>query len=230
MSATETGEVTERLKACRVIPVVQLPEVEHARPLGEALLRAGMNCIEVTFRSEAAERGIQVLSQLDGLLVGAGTVRSVEQAKRALGAGARFVVSPAIREEVVRYCVDLGVFVSPGICTPSELEQALDLGVKVVKFFPADAYGGVRTLKALSAVYPQVPFIPTGGITADNLSEYMALKNVLACGGSWLAGADLLTQGRFDEIEQRARQALAIARAPLSPSAGRPAPQAEKGR
>jgi 2-dehydro-3-deoxyphosphogluconate aldolase/(4S)-4-hydroxy-2-oxoglutarate aldolase len=173
-----------------------------------------MNCIEVTFRSEAAERGIQLLSELDGLIVGAGTVRSVEQAKRALAAGATFVVSPAIREEVVRYCVGEGVFVSPGVCTPSEVEWALDLGVKVVKFFPADAYGGVRTLKALGAVYPQVPFIPTGGISADNLHEYLALKNVLACGGSWLASPDLLNEGRFDEVEKRARQALSVARGP----------------
>jgi 2-dehydro-3-deoxyphosphogluconate aldolase/(4S)-4-hydroxy-2-oxoglutarate aldolase len=217
MSARESGiqssgDIAERLRACRVIPVVQLPDVAHARPLGEALLRAGMNCIEVTFRSEAAEQGIKILSELEGLLVGAGTVRSVEQAKRALSAGARFVVSPAIREEVVRYCVDLGVFVSPGVCTPSEVERALDLGVKVVKFFPADAYGGARTLKALGAVYPQVPFIPTGGISADNLHEYLALKNVLAVGGSWLAGPELLSQGHFGEIEQRARHALTSAR------------------
>jgi 2-dehydro-3-deoxyphosphogluconate aldolase/(4S)-4-hydroxy-2-oxoglutarate aldolase len=203
-----------------VIPVVQLPDAAQAGPLGEALLRAGMNCIEVTFRSDAAERGIQILSEREGLLVGAGTVRSVDQAKRALAAGARFIVSPAIREDVVRYCVDQGVFVSPGVCTPSEVEWALDLGVKVVKFFPADAYGGTRTLKALGAVYPQVPFIPTGGISPDNLHEYLALKNVLACGGSWLAAPELLSQGRFDEVEARARQALSVARA-SSPERGR---------
>jgi len=214
MSAKASGEwggVAERLRACRVIPVVQLPEVEHARPLGEALMAAGMSCIEVTFRSAAAERGIAELSRIEGLLVGAGTVRSVEQVERARAAGATFIVSPALREDVVRAALERELLVTPGVCTPTEVEQALDLGVRVCKFFPADAYGGTKTLKALSAVYPQVPFIPTGGISADNLAEYLALKNVLACGGSWLAPPDLLAQRRFDEVERRARHALSIA-------------------
>jgi Entner-Doudoroff aldolase len=207
------GEVRAQLEACRVVPVVQLPEVAHARPLGEALLAAGLSCVEVTFRSEAAERGIAELAQLPGLLVGAGTVRSVEQAKRAKAAGARFVVSPATRDDVVRYCLDEGLFCSPGVVTPSEVEHALDLGVSVLKLFPADVFGGLRALKAYSAVFPGVPFMPTGGITAENLAEYLALPNVLACGGSWLAGPDLLKQQRFAEVEARARQALGIARA-----------------
>src|SRR5690349_7486590 len=204
-------DVFEALKACRIVPVVKLPNVECAEQLGRALIAGGINCIEVTFRSAAAEEGIRVLARVPGLLVGAGTIRSVEQARTAQRAGARFVVSPALREDVVRYALGEGLAVSPGVCTPTEVEQALDLGVKVLKFFPAENFGGTSTLKAFAAVYPDVPFIPTGGINAKNLPEYLALDNGLCCGGSWLAEAKTLADGRFDEIERRAREASQLA-------------------
>ncbi|HKO91603.1 MAG TPA: bifunctional 4-hydroxy-2-oxoglutarate aldolase/2-dehydro-3-deoxy-phosphogluconate aldolase [Polyangiaceae bacterium] len=205
------NDVFERLRACRVVPVVKLPNTECAEGLGRALVAGGLPCIEVTFRSAAAEGAIRSLSRSPELLVGAGTIRSLDQARAAKRAGAQFLVSPALREDVVKFALDEGLPVSPGVCTPSEVEQALDLGATVLKFFPAESFGGIGTLKALSAVYPDVPFIPTGGINADNLARYLALGNVLACGGSWLAETALLSEGRFDEIERRARQAASIA-------------------
>jgi 2-dehydro-3-deoxyphosphogluconate aldolase/(4S)-4-hydroxy-2-oxoglutarate aldolase len=213
--------VFDQLRACRVVPVVKLPNVECAEGLGRALVAGGLPCIEVTFRSAAAEGAIRALARLPGLLVGAGTIRSVEQARAAQRAGARFLVSPGLREDVVKYALGEGLAVSPGVCTPSEVERALDLGLKVLKFFPAEQFGGVGTLKAFGAVYPDVPFMPTGGINADNLSRYLALDNVLCCGGSWLAETALLSEGRFDEIERRARQAASLA-------GSRPAPRGEQ--
>ena len=205
------NDAFEVLRACRIVPVVKLPDVECAEPLGRALLAGGISCIEVTFRSAAAEEGIGVLSKLPGLLVGAGTIRSVEQARAAQRAGARFIVSPALREDVVRYALDEGIAVSPGVCTPSEVERALDLGVDVLKFFPAESFGGVGTLRAFGAVYPDVPFMPTGGVNAKNMQEYLALENVLCCGGSWLAETKLLSGRRYDEVERRAREASRLA-------------------
>jgi 2-dehydro-3-deoxyphosphogluconate aldolase/(4S)-4-hydroxy-2-oxoglutarate aldolase len=212
-------DVFERLRACRVVPVVKFPNAECAEGLGKALVAAGMPCIEVTFRSAAAEAAIRALREIPEILVGAGTVRSVEQARAAQRAGAQFVVGPGIREDVVRFALAEGLPVAPGVCTPSEVERALDLGVKVLKFFPAEQFGGVGTLKALSAVYPDVPFMPTGGINADNLARYLALENVICCGGSWMAETALLSERRFDEVERRARQAASIAGA--APRAGR---------
>jgi 2-dehydro-3-deoxyphosphogluconate aldolase/(4S)-4-hydroxy-2-oxoglutarate aldolase len=138
-------------------------------------------------------------------------VTEAAQAAVAATEGASFLVSPGLREDVVKYALDAGLPISPGVCTPSEIERALDLGVKVLKFFPAESFGGVGTLKAFGAVYSDVPFMPTGGINADNLVRYLALDNVLACGGSWLAETALLSEGRFDEIERRARQAASLA-------------------
>lgn len=208
------SDVFQALRACRIVPVVKLPDVECAEGLGRALLAGGINSVEITFRSAAAEEGIQILSRLPGLLVGAGTIRSVEQVRAARRAGARFVVSPGLRADVVQYALAEGIAVSPGVCTPTEVEQALDLGVKVLKFFPAEPFGGVGTLKAFGAVYPDVPFMPTGGINAKNMGDYLALENVLCCGGSWLAEPKLLSERRFDEIERRAREASQVAGSP----------------
>jgi 2-dehydro-3-deoxyphosphogluconate aldolase/(4S)-4-hydroxy-2-oxoglutarate aldolase len=207
-------DVFETLRACRIVPVVKLPNADCAEPLARALLAGGISCVEVTFRSAAAEEGIQIMSRVTGLLVGAGTIRSVDQARTAKRAGARFVVSPGLRADVVRYALDEGIAVSPGVCTPSEVEQALDLGVKVLKFFPAESFGGTGMLKALGAVYPDVPFMPTGGINPKNLLDYLALENVLCCGGSWLAETKFLSERRFDEIERRAREASQLAGSP----------------
>lgn len=200
-------EVFEALRACKIVPVVKLPDAECAEGLGRALLAGGIDCVEITFRSAAAEAGIQILSRLPGLLVGAGTIRSVAQAQAARRAGARFIVSPGLRPDVVRHALGEGLPVSPGVCTPTEIEQALDLGARVLKFFPAEASGGTAMLRALAPVYPDVPFMPTGGVNAKNLAEYLALANVLCCGGSWLAEPSALSERRFDEIERLAREA-----------------------
>lgn len=205
------SDVFEALRACRIVPVVKLPDTACAEPLGRALLAGGITCVEVTFRSAAAEEGIAILSRLPGLLVGAGTIRSVDQARAAQRAGARFLVSPALREDVVRHALSEGIAIVPGVCTPTEVERALDLGLSALKFFPAESFGGIGTLKALGAVYPGVPFMPTGGISAKNLVDYLALGNVLCCGGSWLAETKALSDGRFDEIERRAREASNLA-------------------
>lgn len=205
------SEVYEQLRECRVIPVVKVPNVECAEELGRALLRGGLSCVEVTFRSEAAAGAIEAMSAIPGLLVGAGTVRSVVQAEMARAAGAKFVVSPATQTTVVRHCVKVGLPMSPGVCTPSEVETALEAGAEVLKFFPAAAFGGTSTLKALGAVYPEVPFIPTGGINETNVVDYLSLKNVLACGGSWLTEMPLLLDRNWDEVERRARQASELA-------------------
>ncbi len=211
-------DVFEQLRQCRIVPVVKLPSVDAAEGLGRALCAAGLTCIEVTLRSDAALGSIEVLSRFPGLLVGAGTVRSVEQARAAERAGARFIVSPGLVEDVVRYGLSSGLPVAPGVCTPTEIERALALGVSVLKFFPAEQFGGIGTLKAFAAVYPEVPFMPTGGINADNLARYLALDNVLCCGGSWLSETKLLAEGRFDEVERRARDALVIARGAVAPA------------
>lgn len=204
-------DVFAALRACRIVPVVKLPNAACAERLGHALVAGRVPCVEVTFRSAAAEEGIAILSRVPGLLVGAGTIRSVEQARIAQRAGAAFLVSPGLREDVVKYALAEGLPVSPGVCTPSEVERATDLGLDVLKFFPAENFGGVSTLKALGAVYPEVKFMPTGGINPDNLVKYLALENVIACGGSWLAEPQLLADGQFDEIERRARQAASLA-------------------
>lgn len=204
------SEVYNQLRACRLVPVVKMPSVDCAEPLAEALLAAGLNCIEVTFRSDAALPAIAKLSQISGLLVGAGTVRTVEQARNAQAAGAAFIVSPATREPVVEYALSEDLGVCPGVCTPSEVERALDLGASVLKFFPAGAYGGVRTLQALGSVYPDVPFFPTGGINLENLADYLRQGNVLCCGGTWLAPPDVLAKKGFEQVEANARQALAV--------------------
>ena len=199
------------MRQSRVVVVVKVPDVECARPLGEALVEGGLSCVEVTFRSEAAAGAIEALCGVKGLLVGAGTVRSVEQADAARAAGARFVVGPGTQPEILRHCAAIDLPMCPGVCTPSEVEHALSCGARVLKFFPASVYGGTAALKAFGAVYPEVPFIPTGGINATNLVEYLSLKNVLACGGSWLAETNLLVERNFDEVRRRAREASELA-------------------
>jgi 2-dehydro-3-deoxyphosphogluconate aldolase / (4S)-4-hydroxy-2-oxoglutarate aldolase len=211
VDSSRSAAVFAQLRACRVVPVVKLPSVEVAEPLADAFEAAGITAIEVTFRSDAAVGAIERLSRRSGLLVGAGTVRSVAQARAAERAGAAFVVSPGTRPDVVEYCRAADIPVSPGVCTPTEVEQALDLGVTLLKFFPASLFGGVATLQSFGSVFPEVQFFPTGGIKPENLAEYLAQANVLCCGGTWLAPTELLSERKFAEIEARAKQARQIA-------------------
>jgi 2-dehydro-3-deoxyphosphogluconate aldolase/(4S)-4-hydroxy-2-oxoglutarate aldolase len=195
----------------RLLPVVVLDSAESADPLAEALLAGGLPIAEVTLRTDAAEDSIKAMSRHDGLLVGAGTVLDVEQAKRAIGAGAAFVVAPGTNPSVVEYCISQGVPITPGIATPSDIELARGLGLNILKFFPAEAFGGVKTLKALSAPYGDVRFIPTGGVSTKNLRDYLALPSVLACGGSWMVDRKLVGAGDFDTVQSLIADAVILA-------------------
>lgn len=202
-----------RIQQIGIIPVVSIPQPEHALPLAEALLAGGLPCAEITFRTAAAADSLaQIRSRFPELLLGAGTVLTVAQAQTALSAGAEFIVSPGTNPMVVDYCQAQNVMIFPGVCTPTEIELALSKGVSVLKFFPADAMGGVKFLKAICAPYHQVRFIPTGGIEPANIGEYLALPQVVACGGSWMVRPEMMNASEFDRIRQLASAAVARVR------------------
>jgi 2-dehydro-3-deoxyphosphogluconate aldolase/(4S)-4-hydroxy-2-oxoglutarate aldolase len=201
-------EILERLGELGVIPVVSIPRAEDADALGRALLDGGLPCAEITFRTQAAQSALQELaSAYPGVLLGAGTVLSVAQAEMAVRAGARFIVSPGFDGKVVGWCLDHGVAVTPGVATPTEIQMALERGLRVLKFFPAGTLGGPSALKAIAAPFVGVKFIPTGGVDIGNLADYLRIPSVHACGGSWLAPSDLMAAGRFEEITRRVRDA-----------------------
>jgi 2-dehydro-3-deoxyphosphogluconate aldolase / (4S)-4-hydroxy-2-oxoglutarate aldolase len=201
------------LSELRVIPVVEIPRADDAVPLAHALLEAGLPCAEITFRTEwAAEAIAAIAAEVPEVTVGAGTVLSVAQAERALAAGARFLVAPGYDPAVVAFAEAAGVPMLPGVCTPTEVAIALSQGYSVLKFFPAEAAGGVAYLKAIAAPYRAVRFVPTGGISADNLAAYLALPQVIACGGSWMVKTDLIAGGEFARIRDLAAAAVTIAR------------------
>jgi 2-dehydro-3-deoxyphosphogluconate aldolase/(4S)-4-hydroxy-2-oxoglutarate aldolase len=210
MEKNRMTEMYEKLGQLKLIPVVVMENAADAAPLGQALLDGGLPCAEVTFRTAAAPQAIAALAQLGGLLVGAGTVLTVDQAKQAVDSGARFIVTPGFNPKVVGYCVDNGIPVTPGVCTPSGIEAALGFGLNVVKFFPAEAFGGLKTLKAISGPYGMMKFIPTGGISAANFADYLAFEKVLACGGSWIVKKDLIAAGNFAEITRLTEYAVSL--------------------
>ena len=204
-------DMMNKLHDIGIIPVVVLDRVEDALPLAEALIKGGLPCAEVTFRTAAAEEGIRRISEaFPDMIVGAGTVLTTEQADRAIAAGAKFIVSPGFNPKVTKYVLDKGVPMTPGVCTPSEIEGAMELGLDVVKFFPAEPAGGLPMIKALAGPYVNLKFMPTGGINAKNVRDYLAFNKIIACGGSWMVKGDLIKAGKFDEIEQMVREAAAI--------------------
>ena len=193
--------------ATGIIPVIKIDTAEKAVPLAEALLEAGIPIAEITFRTEAAEKGIELLKKkVPSILAGAGTVLTPEQLARAEGAGADFIVTPGFNPEIVELSLKLGNPVYPGVNSPTEVEMGLSRGLKYLKFFPAEVSGGTAMLKALEPVY-NVKFIPTGGIGLSNLAAYLGCKNVLACGGSWMVKSDLIEKDNFSEIGRLAREA-----------------------
>ena len=199
--------VFEQMSRIGIIPVIALDDAGDAAPLAEALLNGGISCAEVTFRTAAAEETIRKISEdYPEMLVGAGTVLTTEQADSAVAAGAKFIVSPGLNPVTVKYCQAKGVPVIPGIMTPSEIELALSLGLTEVKFFPAEAAGGVKMIKALSAPYGNV--MPTGGISPANMEDYLSFPKVFACGGSWMVKKDLIHAGAFGQITELCRQAV----------------------
>lgn len=196
----------------KLIPVVTIYDRETVSPVAKALIDGKLPIVEVTFRSNEAEEAIRRISQLHKeLIVGAGTVINTDQAKRARDAGAKFIVSPGSSRSVVEWCLKYELPVFPGISTPSEIMKVIEYGIKVVKFFPAEAFGGLQTLAALSAPFPGIKFIPTGGITLENLLSYLQFPAVLACGGSWIASNKLIKTQNFKEITNQACNALKLA-------------------
>lgn len=200
----------EKIAALRLVPVVKIENSKDAVSLGKALIDGKLPLAEVTFRTAAAEAAIRAMTaELPELLVGAGTVLSVEQVKSAIDAGAHFIVAPGFNPTVVDYCLENNICVVPGVNNPSQIERALERKLRVVKFFPAEASGGLPFLKAVAAPYGDVQFMPTGGINLQNLKSYLSFPRVIACGGSWMVESSLISAGNFAEIEKRIREAVA---------------------
>lgn len=206
------SDILEQLAGYGVVPVVVLNRAEDAKPLAEALCKGGLKCAEVTFRTDAAEESIKIMTEnFPEMLVGAGTVLTIDQVDRAVAAGAKFIVSPGFDPEIVDYCLEKNVPVFPGCITPSEVAQAAKRGIEVVKFFPAEQAGGVAMIRSLAAPYTGMKFMPTGGISAKNLRDYLECDKILCCGGSWMVKSDLIHQGEFDRIRDLTREAVELA-------------------
>ena len=205
--------IEERFEDFGVVPVVVLDDVKDALPLAKALTEGGLPCAEVTFRTEAAEESIKVMAEAyPDMVVGAGTVLTIEQVDAAVKAGAKFIVSPGFDPEIVDYCLKKEIPIFPGCVTPSEVAQAVKRGLKVVKFFPAEPAGGVAMIKAMAAPYHQLRFMPTGGIGTQNLKDYLGFDKIICCGGSWMVKGDLIKNGEFEKICKLTKEAKELAK------------------
>lgn len=201
--------ILEKIKKVGIVPVVVLEDAKDAEPLAKALCEGGLPCAEVTFRTAAAEDCIRIMAEkYPEMLIGAGTVLTTEQVDRAVAAGAKFIVSPGFDPEIVDYCLEKEIPVFPGCITPSEVAQAVKRGLKVIKFFPAEQFGGVATIKAMAAPYVGLKFMPTGGVSPKNLESYLSYDRIIACGGSWMVKGDLVKAGKFDEIKALTEEAV----------------------
>lgn len=204
-------DIFKKIGEFKLIPVATIEDAKTAIALGKALIEAGLPVIEVTYRTNAAEEAISILTdKMPELFVGAGTVLKIEQVKSAVRAGAKFIVTPGFNPKVVDYCVKNKIPIIPGLNTPTMVEWALERGVKVVKFFPADLSGGPKMLKSLAGPYPEMKFMPTGGINNETLMIYLSLSNVIACGGSWIVNKDLISAGKFDEIIKLTKEVVSL--------------------
>ena len=202
-------KVLEDLRKIGVIPVIKIDDAEKAGPLAKALIAGGIPCAEITFRTAQGEEAIRrIKKEVPEILLGAGTVLTKEQVDKAVDAGASFIVSPGFNPVVVSHCCKKGIPITPGCSSPSDIEKALDFGLEAVKFFPAEQSGGLEFIKAVAAPYSSMMFIPTGGISALNIAKYTAYEKILACGGSWMAGADLISGGNFKRITELCREAV----------------------
>lgn len=203
------NKVVEELGKIGIVPVIALDDAKDAEPLAKALIEGGLPCAEVTFRTEAAEESIKIMSEkYPELIVGAGTVLTPEQADRAMAAGSKFIVSPGLNPKVVKHCLDKGYPIVPGTSNPSDVETAIELGLDTVKFFPAEAAGGLKMIKSMAAPYTKMHFMPTGGINADNLKSYLDFNKIVCCGGSWMVKKDMVTAGDFEGIKNLTKQAV----------------------
>ena len=207
------NDILFQIGQARLMPVIALDSVDDAAPLGNALLAGGLPTAEITFRTAAAEASIRTLAKNPQMLVGAGTVLDVDTVKRAVDAGAKFIVSPGFSSKVVSYCVSSNIPITPGCITPTDIQAAIEHGITTVKFFPAETFGGIKAIKALAAPFGQMKFIPTGGITEKQLADYLSFKPVLAVGGSWFVAKDLINGKKFDEITKLTAAAVDLAKA-----------------
>ena len=206
-------EMENKIAESLIVPVVVLEDAKDAKPLAKALVNGGLPCAEVTFRTKAAAESIKIMTtEYPDMLVGAGTVLTTAQVDLAVESGAKFIVSPGFDPEIVDYCLSKDIPVFPGCVTPSEVAQAVKRGLKVVKFFPAGQFGGVATIKALAAPYVGLKFMPTGGVNAKNLEEYLNCSSIIACGGSWMVKGDMIKAGEFDKIEAMTKEAVTLAK------------------
>ena len=204
-------DMIQKLSLAGIIPVIKVNDADDAVPLCKALAAGGLPVAEITFRTDAAEESIRrVHQELPDVMLGAGTVLTTEQVDRAVAAGAAYIVSPGINPEVVKHCREIGVPIVPGCANPSDIEVALSLGVSVVKFFPAEALGGLKVIKAMSGPYVDVKFVPTGGVNEQNLLDYLNFPKIVACGGSWMVDQKAIAAKDWAKIEETTRNAVAL--------------------
>lgn len=204
-------EILKQIESLKLLPVIKLDSSENAAPLAEALIAGGLPAAEVTFRTDAAEDSIKIMTQkYPEMLTGAGTITSVDQAERAMAAGASFLVTAGFNRKVTEYAVANHIPIFPGICTPTELMLLLEYQLPVAKFFPAEQYGGLKTIKALSAPFPNIKFMPTGGINATNIKEYLACDKIIACGGSWMVKNSFINNHEFEKIRSLTAEAVTL--------------------
>lgn len=203
------NKILEEISKIGIVPVIAIDNVEDAEPLAKALCEGGLPCAEVTFRTEAAAEAIKIMAEkFPEMIVGAGTVLTTKQVDQAVEAGAKFIVSPGLNPKVVKYCLEKGVPMTPGTANPSDIEQAIELGLDTIKFFPAEANGGIKALKAMAAPYNKMRFMPTGGINAGNIVEYLKFDRIIACGGSWMVNKDYINNKEFDKIVSLTKEAV----------------------
>lgn len=203
------NEILKKISDIGIVPVIKLNDARDAAPLAKALCRGGLPCAEVTFRTDACIESIKAMKkECPDMIVGAGTVLTTRQVDEAVEAGSEFIVSPGLNPDVVKYCVNRGITITPGCANPSDIEQAIKYGLEVAKFFPAEASGGIKMIKSMAAPYGNIKFFPTGGINADNITEYLSYDRVICCGGTWMVPSDLINEGKFDEIEILVRKAV----------------------
>ncbi len=204
-------QMLEQIEMRKLVPVVKLDRAEDAVPMGRALCEGGLPVAEVTFRTDAAEESIRAMKKaFPDMIVGAGTVVDLEQAKRAVDAGSAFLVSPGTSTKIIEFALEQGVPVFPGVCTPTEIMTCMEYGLPVVKFFPAKQYGGLDTIKALAAPFPSMRFMPTGGVSAANVKEFLSFKKIIACGGSWMVKDTFVQEGNFAEIVRLTKEAVEL--------------------
>lgn len=206
--------MVDQMSGHRLVPVIVMDRVEDGKPLAEALIEGGLPVAEVTMRTAAALGAMKEIGSYDEILLGAGTVLTADQVDMAVDSGASYIISPGMHEEVVERCLDLGVLVIPGVITPSDIAKAMSYGLGLVKFFPAESFGGAKTLKAMAAPYGDMRFVPTGGINAGNVMDYLTLPSVAACGGSWMVERSLIKEGDFAEIRTRVSAAVDLVKTP----------------